>query len=109
VPRPKVIVERLARIETEARTLAWSGKYSSPRAIELALVARGFAEAPRLFRNPWTRSELDRLCRQARRIERRDSRVDADCGVATRARRWLRAVPLRPWFSRDAGDDGLVA
>jgi hypothetical protein len=65
------MVERLARIETEARTLARSGNYFSHKAIGLALVARGFAETPRLFRNPWTCSELDRLCQQAQRIERR--------------------------------------
>ena len=61
----KVMVEQLARIETEARTLARSGKYFSHKAIRLALVAQGFAETPRLFRNPWTCSELDRLCQQS--------------------------------------------
>jgi hypothetical protein len=64
-------VERLAHIETKARTLARSGKYFSHEAIGLALVARGLAETPRLFRNAWTCSELDRLCQQARQIERR--------------------------------------
>jgi hypothetical protein len=70
------MIERLARIETEARTLARSGQYFSSRSIRLALVASGFVEAPLLFRNLWTRSELDRLCQQARRIKR--------CAVARR-------------------------
>ena len=61
----KVMVEQLARIVTVARTLARSGKYFSHKAIRLALVAQGFAETPRLFRNPWTCSELDRLCQQS--------------------------------------------
>jgi hypothetical protein len=59
------MIERLARIETEARTLARSGRYFSSKYIELALVGRGFVEAPLLFRNLWTCSELDRLCARA--------------------------------------------
>jgi hypothetical protein len=57
--------ERLARIETEARTLARSGKFHSANAIEMALLARGFADAQKIFANRWTRSEIDRLCELA--------------------------------------------
>lgn len=56
------IRERLARIETEARTLARSGEYGSSRSVELALVALGYPEAHKIFANRWTRSEIDRLC-----------------------------------------------
>lgn len=55
-----------ARIETEARKLAWSGEHSSWRSIERALLGRDcFTQVPLVFRNAWTRAELDRLCRQA--------------------------------------------
>jgi hypothetical protein len=75
------MIERLARIETEARTLARSGQYLSSRSIELALVGRGFVEVPLLFRNPWTCSELDRLCQQARHIKRRAVTRRPGCAV----------------------------
>jgi hypothetical protein len=55
-----------ARIETEARKLARSGEYSSWRSVERALLARTcLTQVPCVFANAWTRSELDRLCRQA--------------------------------------------
>jgi hypothetical protein len=57
--------ERLARIETEARTLARSGKYRSFILIKMLLLARGHSEAHKVFANKWTQFELDRLCRQA--------------------------------------------
>jgi len=57
--------ERLARIETEARTLARSGKFHSATAIEMALLAAGYVEAQKIFANRWTRSEIDRLCELA--------------------------------------------
>ena len=57
--------ERRARIETEARTLARSGKYRSFITIKMMLLARGYSEAHKIFANRWTQSELDRLCRQA--------------------------------------------
>jgi hypothetical protein len=59
------VAERLAQIETEARKLARSGNYSDANSIEMALVARGYPEAPKLFSNRWTRAELERLCEQA--------------------------------------------
>jgi hypothetical protein len=59
------IRERLARIETEARTLARSGEFGSSRSVELALVAKGYTEAHKIFANRWTRSEIDRLCELA--------------------------------------------
>jgi hypothetical protein len=59
------MVDQLARIESEARTLARSGNYLSARSIEAALAEKGFLETARVFRNRWTCSELDRLCQQA--------------------------------------------
>jgi hypothetical protein len=58
--------QRLARIETEARTLARSGDFGGFASIERALLTRGYDEAPRVFANRWTQSEVDRLCLQAR-------------------------------------------
>jgi hypothetical protein len=58
-------VERLAQIETEARRLARSGNYSSAISIELALLVQGYREASKLFANPWTQCEIERLCEQA--------------------------------------------
>ena len=54
--------ERLARIETEARTLARSGNYRSFISIKMLLLARGYSEAHKIFANRWTQFELDRLC-----------------------------------------------
>jgi hypothetical protein len=59
--------DRVARIETEARRLARSGRFLSSRSIEQALLAEGFPEAHQVFRNLWTHSELNRLCEQAAR------------------------------------------
>jgi hypothetical protein len=61
------LVERLAQIETEARRLARSGNYSSAVSIELALLVQGYREASKLFANPWTQSEIERLA--SRRFE----------------------------------------
>jgi hypothetical protein len=58
------MVERLAQIETEARTLARSSNYSSATSIE-ALLVQSYREASKLFANPWTHSEIERLCEQA--------------------------------------------
>ena len=58
--------QRLARIETEARTLARSGNFGGFASIERALLTRGYDEAPRVFSNRWTQYEVDRLCLQAR-------------------------------------------
>jgi hypothetical protein len=57
-----------ASIESEARRLARSGEHSSWRSIERALLARDHFTrvSPYVFANAWTRSELDRLCLQAR-------------------------------------------
>jgi hypothetical protein len=57
--------ERLARIETEARTLARSGNYRSFTSIKMLLLARGYLEAHKIFANRWAQFELDRLCQQA--------------------------------------------
>jgi hypothetical protein len=62
----KQYVERLAQIETEARRMARSGVYVEYSAIQWRLEERGFSDAHRLFKNPWTRAEIDRLCRLAR-------------------------------------------
>ena len=66
-------LDRRARIESEARRLARSGEYRSFRSIYLALVARGFEEAAKVFANRWTCSELDRLCEQAFHANKADS------------------------------------
>jgi hypothetical protein len=63
--RPGHLAER-GRIETEARKLAHSGQHSGWRSIERALMSRGtFCQVSYVFRNAWTRSELNRLCQQA--------------------------------------------
>ena len=59
------IRDRLANVETEARKLARSGEHRGFASIQAALLERGFTEAVAVFRNRWTRSELDRLCDQA--------------------------------------------
>jgi hypothetical protein len=69
--------QRLARIETEARTLARSGNFGGFASIERALLTRGFEEAPRIFANRWTQSEVDRLCHQARRVVVQSARTTA--------------------------------
>jgi hypothetical protein len=58
-------LDRLAQVETEARKMARSGQYRGSGSIQMALLARGFVEASKLFTNRWTCSELDRLCKQA--------------------------------------------
>jgi hypothetical protein len=58
--------ERRAYIETAARRLARSGEHFNSRSIQAALVSRGLLEANKVFANPWTRSELDRICEQAK-------------------------------------------
>jgi len=55
-------VERLAQVETEARRLANSGDFQSFRTIRRELIAAGYEEARQIFRNPWTQSEINRLC-----------------------------------------------
>jgi hypothetical protein len=56
-----------ARIESEARKLARSGQHTGWRSIERALLDQsGFTQVPYVFANEWTRSELDRLCLEAR-------------------------------------------
>ena len=60
-------MNRLARIETEARRLARSGKYWGYASIQAALQKEDFVEASPTFWNSWTCSELDRLCEQAMR------------------------------------------
>jgi hypothetical protein len=57
--------DRLATIETQARKLARSGDHRGFASIQAALLEQGFSEAVTVFRNRWTRSELDRLCEQA--------------------------------------------
>jgi hypothetical protein len=58
-------LEQLARIETEARKLARSDEHQGSSSIEMALLIRGYREAPKLLANRWTQYELDRLCEQA--------------------------------------------
>jgi len=70
-------IEELARLETEARRLAHSGAYSHFAEVRRELIARGYEDAWKIFKNPWTRSEIDRLCNLARRAETPDSGQDA--------------------------------
>jgi hypothetical protein len=64
--RPGMAEER-ARVESEARRLAHSGEHDGWWSIKLALLAQGqFTQVSYVFKNPWTCSELDRLCQQAR-------------------------------------------
>ncbi len=58
--------ELIAYIETKARVLARSGKYSSHREIRRILMEMGYTPARKVFQNRWTQSELDRICRSAR-------------------------------------------
>ena len=67
--------QRLARIETEARALARSGDFGSFTSIERALLIRGFQEAPKIFANRWTQSEVDRLCHQAKWFAAQSARM----------------------------------
>jgi hypothetical protein len=59
-------IERLAQIETEARRLARSGAFRDFSAIRHALIEGGYPDAWQIFTNPWTQSEIDRLCDLAR-------------------------------------------
>ena len=61
-------INDLARIETQARALARSGKYRSHVAIRNVLEASGFELTAKIFDNRWSQTEIDRLCHQARRI-----------------------------------------
>lgn len=61
--------ERVARIETKARTLARSGNHHSFSSIRNALLAEGHPEALKVFANRWTQHELDRLCQQAQHMK----------------------------------------
>jgi hypothetical protein len=56
----------LARVETEARTLARSGRYRGYVEIKRELESRGLPAVARIFINAWSRAEVDRLCRHAR-------------------------------------------
>ena len=71
MPRRRRLVERMRHIETEARKLASSGLHENCNSIEMALLMQGYREAVKVCAHPWTRSELDRLCDQALRAERR--------------------------------------
>lgn len=59
-------IERIANIETEARRLANSGAFNNFVAVRRELIASGYKEAWKMFNNPWTQSEIDRLCTLAR-------------------------------------------
>jgi len=59
-------VDRLAEIETEARRMAQSGAYLEFSTILRRLEERGYQDARRIFKNPWTQAEIDRLCRLVR-------------------------------------------
>jgi hypothetical protein len=59
--------ERLAQIETEARRMARTGVYHRGfREIADRLLERGHAEAPKVFANPWTQQEINRICYMSR-------------------------------------------
>jgi len=58
----------LARIETQARAMARSGKYRGHAEIRNVLESSGFELTAKVFDNRWSQTEIDRLCHQARRI-----------------------------------------
>jgi hypothetical protein len=58
--------DSLAQIETEARRMARTGIYPGFREIAARLRVRGYVEAPKVFANPWTQHEIDRLCDMSR-------------------------------------------
>lgn len=62
-------IEQLARLQTEARSLAHSGAYSDFTQVRRELIARGHRDAWKIFENLWTRSEINRLCELARQSE----------------------------------------
>ena len=51
MPGRRGFVEQVARIETEARKLAWSGQNRSSSSIEIALISQGYRKA-RSLRQP---------------------------------------------------------
>jgi hypothetical protein len=65
MPQKREVKERFDRIETEARKLARSGQHRWSSSIEMALLAQGYRDTPRVFANRWTQYELDRLCELA--------------------------------------------
>jgi hypothetical protein len=60
-------IDELARLETEARRLANSGAYAGFVDVRRELTARGHEGAWKIFKNLWTRAEINRLCDLARR------------------------------------------
>jgi hypothetical protein len=56
---------RRAQIETKARQYAHSGYHSDFSTIEARLIKAGYQGTRKLFANPWTQQELNRICRQA--------------------------------------------
>jgi hypothetical protein len=68
MPMKREVQERFARIEAEARKLARSGQHRWSSSIEMALLARGYQDAPKVFANRWTQYELDRLCELATHV-----------------------------------------
>jgi hypothetical protein len=58
----------LARIETQVRSMARSGKYRSHVEIRNALERAGVELTAQIFKNRWSQTEIDRLCDRARSI-----------------------------------------
>jgi hypothetical protein len=65
VARRRDIQERLARLETEARRLAWSGRYPHSTSIQRMLIAKGYRDTTSVF-NLWNHAELNRICERAK-------------------------------------------
>jgi len=61
--------EEMATAETAARKLARSGQYHSYSTIRHELLTRGYFAAQKIFRNPWTIAEIDRICASSRNPE----------------------------------------
>jgi len=57
-------IERLARLETKARSLARSGAHLDFSTIAAGLVQSDYPEAKAFFANRWTQQELNRICEQ---------------------------------------------
>jgi hypothetical protein len=85
--------ERLALIETKARTLARSGKYGRFDEIEMALLALGYRESRRVFANRWTQAEVTRICEEAQRLKSEPAALPL--AVVTRADGLRRNAEIR--------------
>ena len=57
------------QIQNRARDLAYTGKYHDFDAIVVALVAKGYKDAPQLLKGTAFKARLNCLCREARAVD----------------------------------------